>query len=197
MSGKEKKAADLEEKLQLLRSVTKSNAANETSILVDASKYIRELKGKVEAAAAAAAAGESSRSSAALPGVVVSVSTVDLVDNSGKSSSSSSRRGGGFRINVSMERSRPGLLVSVLQALEKLGLDVLDADVSCADDTPFRLQALGGRSSSASEGRHLLHGHHQQQQGRTTVDEQVVRQAVLQAITKCMTIGHNDNDDDE
>ncbi|GJN07178.1 hypothetical protein PR202_ga24983 [Eleusine coracana subsp. coracana] len=165
MSGKEKKAADLEEKLQLLRSVTKSNAANETSILVDASKYIRELKGKVEAAAAAAAAGESSRSSAALPGVVVSV-----------------RRGGGFRINVSMERSRPGLLVSVLQALEKLGLDVLDADVSCADDTPFRLQALG---------------HHQQQQGRTTVDEQVVRQAVLQAITKCMTIGHNDNDDDE
>ncbi|KAK3118221.1 hypothetical protein QOZ80_9BG0695880 [Eleusine coracana subsp. coracana] len=194
MSGKEKKAADLEEKLQLLRSVTKSNAANETSILVDASKYIRELKDKVEAAGAAAAA-ESCRSSAAsaLPGTV-SVSLVDLVDNISKSSSSS-RRGGGFRINVSMERSRPGLLVSVLQVLEELGLDVLDADVSCADDTPFRLQALGGRSSS-SVGRHHHHGH-QQQQGRTTVDdEQVVRQAVLQAITKCM-MGHNEGDDDD
>ncbi|GJN28486.1 hypothetical protein PR202_gb16615 [Eleusine coracana subsp. coracana] len=165
MSGKEKKAADLEEKLQLLRSVTKSNAANETSILVDASKYIRELKDKVEAAGAG----------------TVSVSLVDLVDNISKSSSSS-RRGGGFRINVSMERSRPGLLVSVLQVLEELGLDVLDADVSCADDTPFRLQALGGRSSSS---------------GRTTVDdEQVVRQAVLQAITKCM-MGHNEGDDDD
>ena len=50
--------------------------------------------------------------------------------------SNSSRRG--FRINVSMERSRPGLLVSVLEAFEDLGIDVLDAD-----DTAFRLQALG------------------------------------------------------
>ncbi|BAF28986.1 uncharacterized protein [Oryza sativa Japonica Group] len=48
MSGKDqKKAAALEEKLELLRSVTKSSAANETSILVDASKYIKELKDKV------------------------------------------------------------------------------------------------------------------------------------------------------
>uniref|UniRef100_A0A0A9E2R1 Plant bHLH transcription factor ACT-like domain-containing protein n=1 Tax=Arundo donax TaxID=35708 RepID=A0A0A9E2R1_ARUDO len=163
MSGKEKKAA-LEEKLQLLRSVTKSNAGNKTSILVDASKYIKELKDKVEAAATAASQGDSSGGD--IP-AVVSVSSVDL------DSSSSSRRG--FRINVSMERSLPGLLVSVLEAFEDLGLDVLDADVSCNDDTAFRLEALGSG---------------QGQQGES-VDEQVVRQAVLQAITKCM------DDDDE
>ncbi|TVU27378.1 hypothetical protein EJB05_29983, partial [Eragrostis curvula] len=156
MSGKEKKAAALEEKLQLLRSATKSNAGNKTSILVDASKYIRELKDKVDEAAA----DSSSRSDTSTQ---VNVSSVDL-----------DCRRRGFRINVSMERSRPGLLVSVLEALEELGLDVLDADVSCADHSAFRFQALG----SSGQGE--------------TVDEQMVRQAVLQAISKCM-----DSDDDE
>ncbi|XP_062203366.1 transcription factor SCREAM2-like [Phragmites australis] len=164
MSGKEKKEA-LKEKLQLLRSVTKSNAANKTSILVDASKYIKELEDKVEAESAAASQADSDAMAA-----MVSVASVELA---GDSSSSSSRRG--FRINVSMERSRPGLLVSVLEAFEELGLDVLDADVSCADDTAFRLQALGSG---------------QGQQGES-VDEQMVRQAVLQAISKCI----NDGDD--
>jgi UTP:GlnB (protein PII) uridylyltransferase len=102
----------------------------------------------------------------------VSVSSVELDSNS-------CRRG--FRINVSTERSRPGLLVSVLEALEDLGLDILDADVSCADDTAFCFQALGG---SGQQGK-------QQQGGSVSVDEQMVQQAVLQAITKCM------DDDDE
>jgi hypothetical protein len=91
----------------------------------------------------------------------VSVSSVDL-DNS----NNSCRRG--FRINVSMERTRPGLLVSVLEAFEDL------------DDTAFRLQALGS-------------GQGQQQGGGSgSVDEQKVRQAVLQAISKCM----NDDGDE-
>ncbi|CAN6373836.1 unnamed protein product [Urochloa humidicola] len=165
MSGKEKKAA-LEEKLQLLRSITKSNAADMTSILVDASKYIKELKDKVNEASAADD-GSSSSSGSALAATQVSVSSVELDSNS------SCRRG--FRITVSMERSRPGLLVSVLEAFEELGLDVLDADVSCADDTAFRLQALGGS------------GQGQQQGGSSSVDEQMVRRAVLQAISKCMS----------
>ncbi|PUZ62704.1 hypothetical protein GQ55_3G006900 [Panicum hallii var. hallii] len=175
MSGKEKK-------LQLLRSVTKSNVANKTSILVDASKYIKELKDKVEEAAAASSAADTDSSSSSSSGsamaaatvrTYMSVSSVDL-DNS----NSSCRRG--FRINVSMERTRPGLLVSVLEAFEDLGLDVLDADVSCADDTAFRLQALGS-------------GQGQQQGGGSgSVDEQKVRQAVLQAISKCM----NDDGDE-
>ncbi|OEL28308.1 hypothetical protein BAE44_0010673 [Dichanthelium oligosanthes] len=162
-AGKEKKAALLEEKLQLLRSVTNSNAVNKTSILVDASKYIKELKDKVEEAAAAASSQAETGITSAMP-ATVSVSSLELDSNS-----SCGRRG--FRIHVTMERSRPGLLVSVLEAFEDLGLDVLDADVSCADDTAFRLQALG----SGGEG----------QQGGS-VDEQMVRQAVLQAISKCM-----------
>ena len=190
--------------------------ANKTSILVDASKYIKELKDKVEEASTVASAADSSSSGSgsAVAATVrkyvnyvvacrtlqrqlhticnhlavdpctlctciivfnkqVSVSSVDL-DNI--SNSSNSRRG--FRINVSMERSRPGLLVSVLEALEDLGIDVLDADVSCGDDTAFRLEALG-----SGEGQH--------QAASGSVDEQKVRQAVLQAISKCI------NDDDE
>ncbi|KAJ1273780.1 hypothetical protein BS78_05G010600 [Paspalum vaginatum] len=173
MSGKEKKAAALEEKLRLLRSVTKSSAGNKTSILVDASKYIKELKDKVEEAASQAADSTGSGSSAAMA-ATVSVSSVEL-----DSSSSGSNRSRGFRINVSLERTRPGLLVTVLEAFEDLGLDVLDADVSCADAAAFRLQALG---SSGLQGR---------RQGDESVDEQMVRQAVLKAIAKCM------GDDDE
>ncbi|XP_039824362.1 uncharacterized protein LOC120686249 isoform X2 [Panicum virgatum] len=169
MSGKGKK-------LQLLRSITKSDAANKTSILVDASKYIKELKDKVEEASTVASAADSSSSgSGSAVAATVSVSSVDLDNNS---SNSSSRRG--FRINVSMARSRAGLLVSVLEALEDLGIDVLDADVSCADDTAFRLEALGSGQ-----------GQGQQQAASGSVDEQKVRQAVLQAINKCI------NDDDE
>ncbi|KAG2559626.1 transcription factor SCREAM2-like [Panicum virgatum] len=164
MSGKKKK-------LQLLRSVTKSDAANKTSILVDASKYIKELKDKVEEATAASAPDSSSSGSGSAVAATVSVSSVDL-DNI--NNSSSSRRG--FRINVSMERSRPGLLVSVLEALEDLGIDVLDADVSCGEDTAFRLEALGS-------------GDGQQQAGSGSVDEQKVRQTVLQAIGKCINDG--------
>ncbi|XP_039833120.1 transcription factor SCREAM2-like isoform X3 [Panicum virgatum] len=164
MSGKKKK-------LQLLRSVTKSDAANKTSILVDASKYIKELKDKVEEATAASAADSSSSGSGSAVAATVSVSSVDL-DNI--SNSSSSRRG--FRINVSMERSRPGLLVSVLEALEDLGIDVLDADVSFGEDTAFRLEALGS-------------GDGQQQAASGSVDAQKVRQAVLQAIGKCINDG--------
>ena len=47
----------------------------------------------------------------------------------------------GFLINVFSERNSPGLLVQILEAFEKLGLEVLDADVSCSDY--FQLQAIG------------------------------------------------------
>jgi hypothetical protein len=116
-------------------------------------------------------ADSGSSSSALPPGTAVSVSSVDLGGDK------SSRRGG-FRINVSMERSRPGMLMSVLEAFEALDLDVLYADVSCADDTPFRLQATGGQGTTT-----------------TAVDEKMVEQAVLQAITKCMEEDQNNDDD--
>ena len=46
----------------------------------------------------------------------------------------------GFLINVFSERSCPGLLVSILEATEELGLELLDARVSCSDC--FHLQAV-------------------------------------------------------
>ncbi|KAG7027546.1 hypothetical protein SDJN02_11560, partial [Cucurbita argyrosperma subsp. argyrosperma] len=47
----------------------------------------------------------------------------------------------GFLINVYLEKNSPGLLVRILEAFEKLGLEVLDANVSCSDC--FQLQAVG------------------------------------------------------
>lgn len=50
----------------------------------------------------------------------------------------------GFLVNVfSDKQSCPGLLVSILEAFDELGLSVLQATASCAD-TLFRLEAVGG-----------------------------------------------------
>ncbi|KAI8008531.1 hypothetical protein LOK49_LG07G01317 [Camellia lanceoleosa] len=48
----------------------------------------------------------------------------------------------GFLINVFSEKNCPGLLVTILKAFEELGLDVLDANVSCSNN--FCLEAVGG-----------------------------------------------------
>ncbi|XP_048446362.1 transcription factor SCREAM2-like isoform X3 [Pyrus x bretschneideri] len=129
MVSREHKRAALYEKLQLLRSITNSHALNKTSIIVDASKYIEELKQKVERLNQDIANAQTTSSSSSdqnpLPGQV----TVETLEK-------------GFLINVFSEKSCPGLLVSVLEAFEDLGLNVLEARVSCADS--FRLQAVGG-----------------------------------------------------
>ena len=48
----------------------------------------------------------------------------------------------GFLINVFSEKSFPGLLVSILEVFEELGLSVMEARASCTDT--FRLEAVGG-----------------------------------------------------
>lgn len=48
----------------------------------------------------------------------------------------------GFLITVFSTKSCPGLLVSILEVFEELGLTVMEARVSCADS--FRLEAVGG-----------------------------------------------------
>ncbi|KAK4253384.1 hypothetical protein QN277_010702 [Acacia crassicarpa] len=73
----------------------------------------------------------------------------------------------GFQVNVFSEKNCPAMLVSVLQAFEQLGLDVLDARVSCEDT--FQLEALGGSQSEEKE-----------------IDAQTVKQTVLQAINNVM-----------
>nr|XP_009384776.1 PREDICTED: uncharacterized protein LOC103972233 isoform X3 [Musa acuminata subsp. malaccensis] len=141
MTSRDQKKAVLHEKLQLLRSVTNSSAISCTC--VDASKYIQELKQKVEACKPDLAEESS------LP--MVTVETLEK----------------GFWINVFSDKNCPGMLVSVLQAFQELGLDVLDATISSADS--FRLEAVGG-----------------EQPQNESVDAQMVRQVVVQAIKKCM-----------
>ncbi|KAG8501287.1 hypothetical protein CXB51_003373 [Gossypium anomalum] len=146
MVSREHKRAGLHEKLQLLRSITNSHAMNKASIIVDASKYIEELKQKVERLNQDITAAQTSNNRNPLP--MVTVETLEK----------------GFLINIFSEKSCPGLLVSVLEAFQDLGLNVLEARVSCTDS--FRLQAVGGENEEQSE----------------YIDAQVVKQAVLQAI---------------
>ncbi|KAJ8764115.1 hypothetical protein K2173_005020 [Erythroxylum novogranatense] len=148
MVSREKKRAALHEKLQLLRSITNSHALNETSIIVDASKYIEELKQKLDKLNQNTAAAQTSTSTNGLP--MVTVETLEK----------------GFMIDVFSDSSCPGLLVPILEAFEELGLNVLEARVSCTDS--FRLQAVGGENATQNE----------------SFDAPVVKQAVLQAIDK-------------
>ncbi|KAI4353515.1 hypothetical protein L6164_002459 [Bauhinia variegata] len=143
MSSRDRKKAALQHKLQQLRAVTNSSALNRASIIVDASKHIEELKHKVEGVNTELENTESSSSQ--LP--MVSVETLER----------------GFLINVFSERNCPGMLVAILEAFEELGLDVLDARVSCEDT--FQLEAVGGESED-----------------NESIDAQVVKQTVLQAI---------------
>ncbi|KAJ3688325.1 hypothetical protein LUZ61_017489 [Rhynchospora tenuis] len=148
MVSREKKIhAGLHDKLQLLRSLTKSNALNETSIVLDASRYIKELKQKVMKLNRELAASQSIISDNQSPLV-----NVDTIEN-------------GFLINVFLNKTNPGLLVSILEAFEELGLSVMEASASCADS--FCLEAFGGENQTGD------------------LDAYVVKEAVLQAIRNC------------
>eukprot|EP00268_Persea_americana_P069650 TRINITY_DN9937_c0_g1_i1.p1 TRINITY_DN9937_c0_g1~~TRINITY_DN9937_c0_g1_i1.p1 ORF type:complete len:138 (-),score=43.15 TRINITY_DN9937_c0_g1_i1:268-681(-) len=122
---------------------------NKTSIIIDASKYIEELKQKVERLNEDLAAAQNPIDQNPLP-MQVTVETLDK----------------GFLINVFSERSGPGLLVSILEAFEELGLEVIDASLSCEDS--FHFEAVG-----------------ENQEQVESMDAQVVKQAVLQAIKNC------------
>ncbi|CAD6216698.1 unnamed protein product [Miscanthus lutarioriparius] len=155
---RKKAAAALHEKLQILRSITHSRALSDASIIMDASEYIEELKQKVvrlkqEMACEEAAAGGALqlKHSSSSPSPAVTVETL-----------AGAGAGHGFLINVFSDKSCPGLLVSILEAFDELGLSVLQATVSCEDT--FRLEAIGGENQVDN------------------VDEHVVKQAVLQAI---------------
>ncbi|XP_008782614.1 uncharacterized protein LOC103702096 [Phoenix dactylifera] len=147
MVSREHKRASLHDKLQLLRSITNSHALNKTSIIIDASKYIEELKQKVERLNQEIACAQNVVEEDPMP--MVTVETLKR----------------GFLINVFSEKRCPGLLVSILEAFEELGLSVLEARASCTDT--FCLEAVGGENQTEN------------------LDAQVVKQAVLQAIKSC------------
>ncbi|CAI0423936.1 unnamed protein product [Linum tenue] len=114
---------------------------DKTSIIVDATKYIEELKDKVERLSGEATTAQP-------PAASSSSVTVETLEQ-------------GYSINVLSDKNSPGLLVAVLEAFDELGLEVLDATVSCSDN--FQLQAVGTGQEE-------------------TMDAQMVKQAVQQAI---------------
>ena len=101
------------------------------------------------------------------------------------------------------EKSCPGLLVSILEAFEELGLTVLEARVSCTDN--LLLQAVGGEVRSFNifffflisitkyqQWRYIhtyvelavrmLKCFFQDEEQGESINAQVVKQAVVQAI---------------
>ncbi|XP_022722922.1 uncharacterized protein LOC111280037 isoform X2 [Durio zibethinus] len=162
MSSRGRKKASVYRKLQELRSVTDSTAVNKTSIIVDASRYIEELKEKVDKLNQEISTSQTSTSQNPLP--MVTVETLQK----------------GFLINVLLEKNCPGLLVSILETFEELGLDVLDARVSCEDN--FQLEAIGGEVRNLVI--HCFLFHPKNQGNAEGIDAQMVKQAVLQAISK-------------
>ncbi|KAL1192407.1 Transcription factor SCREAM2 [Cardamine amara subsp. amara] len=147
MVSREQKRGSLKEKFQLLRSITNSHADNETSIIMDASKYIQKLKQKVERFNEDSTAEQSSSepTDATIP--MVTVETLEK----------------GFMINVYSGKNQPGMLVSVLEAFEDVGLNVLEARVSCTDS--FSLHAMGVENEDGEN-----------------MDAEAVKQAVTDAI---------------
>ncbi|KAJ4892053.1 transcription regulator [Raphanus sativus] len=147
MDPREKKRGSLKEKFQLLRSVTNSHAENDTSIIMDASKYIKKLKKKVERFKEDNTAGQSSSEPTDPTTPMVTVETLEK----------------GFMINIFAGKNQPGMLVSVLEAFEDIGLNVLEARISCTDS--FSLHANGVENEDGDG-----------------MDSEAVKQAVTDAI---------------
>ncbi|XP_071710072.1 transcription factor BHLH3-like [Rutidosis leptorrhynchoides] len=145
MVSREHKKAALHDNLQLLRSITNSHSKEDSSIIIDASKYIEELKQKIDLLTHDIAQSSSSYQNS-YPMVMVETQEK------------------GIRVNVYSERSCPGLLVFVLKVFEDMNINVLEARVSCTEN--FHLEALGIES----------------EENRETIDTDLVKQSVLQAI---------------
>ncbi|CAA6669272.1 unnamed protein product [Spirodela intermedia] len=151
MLPKEQRRSSSHDKLQLLRSDTDSHAQSSTSILLDASKYIEELKHKIKDLV--------EDNNSCLRSI-----TGDRMNQMGVTVQAQEK---GFLVRVFSEKSYPDLLVSILRVFEDLGIDVLDARVSCIK--PFRLEAVGREVKGRAEG----------------IDSEVVREAMLQALKNC------------
>ncbi|KAK7276090.1 hypothetical protein RIF29_17223 [Crotalaria pallida] len=143
-----KRTGGMHRSLQRLRSITKSHARHKTSVILDASEYIRDLKQRLlELNQLAVAAAQKVIDCGPMP-----MLKVEPQEN-------------GFMIEVLSQRSCQGLLVFILEAFEELGLEVLQARVSCVDN--FCLEAIGIKNNH-KDTRHM--------------DAQVVEQVVSKAI---------------
>lgn len=119
-----------------------------TSVLWDASKYIQGLKQQLQG----------------LNQLAVATSQ-KIIDYDPLPVLKVEPQEEGFMIKVVSQRKCEGLLVFILEAFEELGLDVVQARVSCEDN--FCLEAVGVKENN-QDTRHL--------------DAELVEQVVSQAI---------------
>ncbi|XWS74419.1 hypothetical protein CRYUN_Cryun02cG0214400 [Craigia yunnanensis] len=152
MVSRERNKAASYRKLQMLHSITNSHAHSKTTIILDATKYIEELKQRVERINQHIAMAQNSTFQNSYH-VQLRVEAQDK----------------GFLIKVLSERCCRGLLVFILETFEELGLDVLQARVSCSEC--FHLEAVGVKDD----------------QGLEFLDAQDVERAVSQAIKNWST----------
>lgn len=151
----------LDENLSLLRSLTNSCAIRKNCIILDALKYIEELKRRVNelnrdlVAELEVQPGENAGRGDLDIDSVPALPTVTVANE---------ERTRGLQIHVACQKW-PGLLVAILEAVEVLGLNVLQARVSCKDY--FMFDALSGEDK----------------QGRT-MDPNLVKATLLQVIDK-------------
>ncbi|XP_047329704.1 uncharacterized protein LOC124933025 [Impatiens glandulifera] len=138
--------------LQLLGSITNSTTTgNKTSIVMGAAKYIKDLKHKVETLSEGIMNSTGCTSTTNYhqnPYPMVTVNTLEK----------------GFLVRVCSEESCQGLLVSVLEAFEDIGLNVLQARASCTNN--FQLEVIGVGNEENEE----------------IMDAQMVKWAVSKAI---------------
>ncbi|CAI8596923.1 unnamed protein product [Vicia faba] len=129
MVSKVHKRTAMYRNLQLLRSITYSTSQRKTSVILEATQYIRDLKRKLEELN------------------LLAVATAQkIVDYDPMPKLKVEAKDEGFVIKVLSERSCKGLLVFILESFEKLGLEVLQARVSCVDN--FCLEAVGNKESN-------------------------------------------------
>nr|ACG26015.1 hypothetical protein [Zea mays] len=163
VSKEQNKRGALHEKLKILRSVTHSHAGDKVSIIADASSYIKELKQKIAKLSQemASSSPQHATSVCQQQPSSSSVSVGVLLDKKGR-----------FLVSVFMDEScgppPAGLLASVLEAFDEIGLTVLEARATCAGS--FRLEAVGEEVVV---------------DGGLIVDAHAVEQAVVQAIKNC------------
>lgn len=146
------------------------------SIIADASSYIKDLQQKIAKLNQEIATAQHANVCQPL----VSVGVLDK----------------GFLINVFMDKScPPGLLASILEAFDEIGLTVLEARATCAGS--FRLEAVGEVRNKLHHKQmrwllllfksdlHLLLTFQEEDEG--LIDAHAVEQAVVQAIKNCPT----------
>ncbi|XP_024635956.1 uncharacterized protein [Medicago truncatula] len=129
MVSKVHKRTAMYRNLHLLRSIIHSTSNSKTSVILDATKYIQDLKQKLEE----------------INPLRVAAST-KMVDYDATPKIKVEPKEEGFVIEVMSEKRCQGLLVFILEAVEDLGLEVLDARVSCVDN--FCLEAVGNKEKN-------------------------------------------------